>query len=339
MKEDLRKKVFIIAEAGVNHNGQLDLAFHLIDAAIAAGADAVKFQTFKAETLVSRQAPKAGYQLLTTDKNQSQYDMLKHLELSPKDHQKLFTYCQQKKIYFLSSPFDLSAIDFLNHLGLDIFKIPSGEITHLPYLEKIGQLNKQVFLSTGMATLDEVKTAVHILMSAGTPREKITVLHCNTQYPTPYQDVNLKALITMKNSLQVATGYSDHTPGIEIPIAAVALGAEVIEKHFTLDRNMTGPDHQASIEPTEFKQMVQAIRHIETALGTGLKIPSPSEKQNIPIVRKSIVAAIDIKKDEQFSTSNIIAKRPALGLSPMEWYRVIGQKAPRDFKKDEPIEI
>ena len=332
-------KTFIIAEAGVNHNGSIELAFKLIDAAKEAGTDAVKFQSFKADNLVSKKADKAEYQKKTTDINESQYEMIKKLELSVDDHKKLMEYCNKVGIQFLSSPFDLDSIDLLNELGLEIFKIPSGEIINLPYLRKIGKLNKNVILSSGMSDLGEIEDALDALIPNGTDKEKITILHCNTEYPTPYEDVNLNAMLTIKNSFGVKVGYSDHTKGIEIPIAAVALGAEVIEKHFTLDRNMEGPDHKASLEPNELKQMVSAIRNIEKALGNGIKKPSKSELKNKSIARKSLIAITDIKKGEFFTEENVGVKRPGTGISPMRWDEVIGKNANKDFEIDDLIEI
>ena len=333
------KKVFIIAEAGVNHNGKLELAYKLVDAAVEAGADAVKFQTFKPEKVVSRFAAKAEYQKETTGLAESQLDMIKKLDLGYEAFVELKKYCDKKGIVFLSSPFDLESIDFLDQLGLDIFKVPSGEITNLPYLRKLGSLNKQVIMSSGMADLKEVKEAVDVLISNGTDREGITVLHCNTEYPTPFDDVNLKAMLTIRDELSVKVGYSDHTLGIEVPVAAVALGAEVIEKHFTLDKNMEGPDHRASLEPDELKSMVSAIRNIEKAMDNGIKRPSPSEMKNKPIVRKSIVAARDIRKGEAFTEKNLAVKRPGDGINPMRWNKISGRIAKRDFYADELIEI
>jgi len=334
-----RKKTFIIAEAGVNHNGSIEIAKKLIDAAKDSGADAVKFQTFKAEKLVSKKAQKAEYQKQHTDAGESQYEMIKKLEMSFLDHTKLINYCNRVGIKFLSSPFDLEGIDLLNELGLDTFKIPSGEIVNLPYLRKLGKLNKTNILSTGMADLGEIEDALDILMNSGTEKGKIIVLHCNTEYPTPYQDVNLNAMLTIKKAFNVRVGYSDHTGGIEIPIAAVALGAEVIEKHFTLDRNMSGPDHKASLEPNELKLMVTAIRNIEKALGEGIKKPSQSERKNINIARKSILASCSIKEGEVFSKKNVCTKRPGYGISPMRWDEVIGKTAKRDFSEDDLIEL
>ncbi|WKZ71056.1 MAG: N-acetylneuraminate synthase [Melioribacteraceae bacterium] len=332
-------KTFIIAEAGVNHNGSIELAFKLIDAAKEAGADAVKFQSFKADKLVSTKADKAEYQKQTTDASESQYEMIKKLELSVDDHKKLLEYCNKIGIQFLSSPFDLESIDLLIELGLGIFKIPSGEITNLPYLKKIGKLDKNIILSTGMADLGEIEDAIDVLTESGTNLKNITVLHCNTEYPTPFEDVNLKAMLTIKNAFKVKVGYSDHTNGIEIPLVAAALGAEVIEKHFTLDRSMKGPDHKASLEPNELKQMVSAIGNIENALGSGIKKPSNSELKNKPIARKSLVAIKDIKNGEKFTEENVGIKRPGNGISPMRWEEVIGKTARRDFELDDLIEL
>lgn len=331
--------VFIIAEAGVNHNGQLSLAYELVDVALEAGADAVKFQTFKAEKVISKFAEKADYQKETTEQNETMLDMAKKLELSQTDHKDLTVYCQTKGIDFLSTPFDLESIDLLMELGLKTIKIASGEITNLPYLRKIGGLGKKVIMSSGMATLLEVKKALDTLIEFGTSKEEITILHCNTEYPTPMEDVNLNAMLTIRNKLGVQVGYSDHTLGIEIPIAAVALGATVIEKHFTLDRTLPGPDHAASLEPDELKAMVKAIRNIEKAMGDGVKMPSPSETKNIPIARKSIVAKKSIKKGELFSEDNLTVKRPGTGISPMEWDTVIGKAANRNFEMDDLIQL
>ena len=333
-------KTFIIAEAGVNHNGSLELAKKMIDAAVDAHADAIKFQTFAADRVVCRSAQKADYQKQTTDKAESQYEMIKRLELDADAHRELITHCRQKDIQFLSSPFDLESIDLLNELGLDIFKIPSGEITNLPYLRKIGSLKKEVILSTGMADLGEIEDALNVLTGAGTELKDITVLHCNTEYPTPMQDVNLKAMQTIKSAFPgVHVGYSDHTEGIEVPIAAVAMGATIIEKHFTLDKNLPGPDHKASLEPDELTAMVKAIRNIETALGNGIKKPSPSESKNMFIARKSIVAARDIRKGEPFSEENLTVKRPGTGISPMRWDEMLKMKALRNFNEDEIIDL
>jgi len=331
------RKIFIIAEAGVNHNNDLNMAFKMIDEAQKAGADAVKFQSFKARDLVSIDAPKAAYQNETTDRSESHYEMIKKLELSSDMHYRLKEYCELKKIIFLSTPFDLPSIDFLNNMGLKIFKIPSGEITNLPYLRKVGGLRKKIILSTGMSDLKEIKKAVGVLTDNGTKKKDITVLQCNTQYPTPYNDVNLKAMLTIGRRLGVNTGYSDHTPGIEVPIAAAALGATVIEKHFTLDEALPGPDHKASLSLEELKAMIQGIRNIETALGNSVKKLTASESRNKQVVRKSIVAAQDIKKGDVFTAENLAVKRPATGISPMQWDRLIGKKAGQDFKKDELI--
>ncbi|MCI7711629.1 N-acetylneuraminate synthase [uncultured Helicobacter sp.] len=332
-------KVLIIAEAGVNHNGDIDIAKKLIDVAAESGADIVKFQTFKSENCVSKNAQKAEYQLQTTNKQESQLDMIKKLELDLETHNILISYCKQKNIEFLSTPFDMESVDLLHNLGLKIFKIPSGEITNLPYLRKIGKYNKQVILSTGMANLGEIESAIAVLVDSGTKRENITLLQCNTEYPTPFTDVNLKAMKSLKKAFRLPVGYSDHTPGIAIPLAAVGMGAKVIEKHFTLDKNMEGPDHKASLEPCELKAMVQGIREIELALGDGIKQTSASEAKNKPIARKSIVANCAIKKGEILSESNLYTKRPAGGISPMEWDKVIGTKAIRDFEPDEMIEL
>jgi N,N'-diacetyllegionaminate synthase len=331
-------KAFIIAEAGVNHNGSIDTSRKLVDVAVDAGADAVKFQTFKTDQIVSITAPKAEYQIRTTGKRETQFRMLKKLELSEKAHHELFLYCKKKKIIFLSTPFDIESVDFLNKLGLGIFKIPSGEITNLPYLEKIGNLKKKIIMSTGMADMREIKDALKILIDCGTPKENITLLHCNTDYPTSMRDVNLLAMLTIRDAFKVKVGYSDHTLGIEVPVAAVALGATIIEKHFTLDKKMSGPDHSSSLEPKELKAMVEAIRNIEKALGDGIKKPSRSEMRNIHVVRKSIVAARAIRRGEVLSEGNITVKRPGTGISPMEWDKIIGGKAVRDFQKDEIIE-
>lgn len=330
-------KIFIIAEAGVNHNGNIETAKKLVDVAVEAGADAVKFQTFKAENLVCRDARKADYQMETTDQAESQFDMLKKLELTSDMHEQLMKYCRQKGIMFLSTPFDIDSMHYLISLGVDIIKLPSGEITNYPLLREAGRTGKRVILSSGMSTLNEVSEAVQILKSNGS--SDVTVLHCNTEYPTPYADVNLRAMLTLKEKLNIPTGYSDHTQGIEIPIAAAAMGAVVIEKHFTLDKNMEGPDHKASLEPHELVAMIRAIRNIESALGDGQKEPSESEKRNIGIVRKSIVAKYDIEAGEFFSEDNLTTKRPGTGISPMQWDQVIGQRAKRKFQADELVEL
>ena len=329
--------VFIIAEAGVNHNGSIDLAKKLIDVASNAGADAVKFQSFKAENLATKNAQKAMYQKETTNIEESQFHMLKKLELSTEMHKELISYCRNKKIIFLSSPFDHESIELLEDLGLEIFKIPSGEITNLPYLRHIGKLDRKIILSTGMSNIDEVKNALDILINSGTKKENITVLHANTEYPTPMEDVNLRAMVTIGKELDIKFGYSDHTLGIEVDIAAVAMGANCIEKHFTLDCNMEGPDHKASLEPNELKAMVVAIRNIELALGKNIKKPSKSELLNIQIVRKSIVAKTVIKKGEIFSEKNLTTKRPGGGTNPMKWDEIIGTKATKDYNEDELI--
>ena len=330
-------QVYIIAEAGVNHNGSKEIAFQLIDAAKKAGADAVKFQTFKAENLVAKNTQKADYQKQTTDATESQFDMIKKLELDFGAHKELIAYCQEKDIMFLSTPFDHESIDLLNDLGLQIFKIPSGEITNLPYLRHIGSLGKRVILSTGMSNLKEVGDALDVLINAGTSKNKITVLHANTMYPTPMKDVNLNAMLTIKKEFGISIGYSDHTLGIEVDIAAVAMGARVIEKHFTLDKSLIGPDHMASLEPHELKAMVSAIRNIEKALGSSEKKPSPSESINLDIARKSIVANQYIKKCDLFTEKNISIKRPGNGISPMKWDWLIGSVAHKNYKPDELI--
>jgi N,N'-diacetyllegionaminate synthase len=330
-------RVFIIAEAGVNHNGSVNTAKKLIDAASSAEADAVKFQTFKVKSFVTKNAKKAIYQKKIKNETENQFDMLKKLEFSFEDHKKLINYCKSKKIIFLSSPFDIDSIDLLNKLNLKLFKIPSGEITNLPYLRHIGKLNKKIILSTGMSNMKEVKIALSTLINYGTKKNNITVLHANTAYPTPMKDVNLKAMLTLKKELDIKCGYSDHTLGIEIDIAAVAMGASCIEKHFTLDTKMDGPDHKASLTPAELKIMVESIRNIEKALGHGLKKPSKSELKNIDIVRKSIVAKKKIKKGEVLNEKNITTKRPGYGLSPIKWDQVIGTIAKKNYDEDEFI--
>lgn len=333
-------RTLIIAEAGVNHNGSLEIAERLIDVAAEAGADYVKFQTFKAENLVLKTAVQAEYQKRNLcGENGSQYEMLKQLELSPAQHQELIVYSKQKGISFLSTAFDLQSIEYLAGLHLGLWKIPSGEITNYPYLKKIAAYKEPVLLSTGMSDLSEIEEAVKVLTNNGLTKESITVLHCNTEYPTPMSDVNLRAMDTLCRELGVRVGYSDHTMGIEVPVAAVALGACVIEKHFTLDRNLSGPDHKASLEPQELKAMVQAIRNVESALGDGRKKITPSEEKNRTIVRKSIVTAIPIKAGEIFTEENVTVKRPGNGISPMRWQEVLGQRAKRDFQTDEPIEL
>lgn len=333
------EKVIIIAEAGVNHNGDMERAKRLIDAAKDAGADFVKFQTFKTELSVSKNAKKANYQIENSgDKVESQFDMLKKLELSEDTHHELINYCNEKGIKFFSTGFDDASLQFLKSLGFEVAKVPSGELVNLPYLRTVAKNFSKIILSTGMGNMDEVKAAYNVLIENGTKHENITILHCNTEYPTPMEDVNLKAMNAIGEELNVKIGYSDHTLGIEVPIAAVALGATVIEKHFTLDRNLPGPDHRASLEPDELKAMVTAIRNIEKAVsGSGKKEPSPSEKKNKAIVRKSIVAARDIKEGETFSEENLTIKRPAGGISPMKWDEVIGTKAKKDYKTDDQI--
>lgn len=330
-------KTIIIAEAGVNHNGDIQLAEQLIDVGAQAGVDFVKFQTFKTAHLVSKHAPKALYQKKKTSSNQSQYDMLKKLELDKKTHQHLIQYCQKRKVRFLSTAFDLESIDLLNNLKIPLFKIPSGEITNLTYLKKIGGLKKKIILSTGMATLGEIEDALNVLIASGTAKKNITILHCNTEYPTPWKDVNLKAMLTIQQAFGVDVGYSDHTLGIEVPIAAVALGACVIEKHFTLDRTMEGPDHQASLEPDELIEMVKAIRHIERAIGDGLKKPSSSETKNKIIARKSIHLAVDLKKGETIQEKHLIMKRPGDGISPMKIEEVVGKKTNKKLNSDHKL--
>lgn len=330
-------KSLIIAEAGVNHNGSFELAKQLVDKAVWAGADCIKFQTFNSKNLVSAQAPKAEYQKKTTDSNESQFDMLKKLELSHEQFTELKEYCNQNGIMFLSTPFDLESIHFLAELGVKTWKVPSGEITNYPLLRAIGKRKESVIMSTGMCTLEDVHAAVKVLNEFGTI--DITLLHCTTEYPAPYDSVNLKAMLTLQKEFGCKVGYSDHTNGIEIPVAAVAMGATVIEKHFTLDKNMEGPDHKASLEPDELKQMVQSIRNVESALGNGVKEPSDAEKKNIPIARKSIVAKCEIKKGDILTEENITAKRPGNGISPMQWNEIIGKTAVRDFSADEMIEV
>ena len=330
-------KTLIIAEAGVNHNGSIDMAKRLIEAAAEAGVDYVKFQTFKSEKLVSRHAAKADYQKANTGGEDSQLKMLQQLELSRDDHFLLIEHCKKCGIKFLSTAFDLESIEFLHSLNLDLWKIPSGEITNLPYLRSIAQKGGRVIMSTGMCDLSDIEAALKVLTSNGTPEENITLLHCNTEYPTPWNDVNLRAMHDIAKRFNVPVGYSDHTRGIEVPIAAVALGATVIEKHFTLDNNLPGPDHKASLEPHQLKAMVDAIRHIECALGSGTKQVSESERKNMAIARKSIVAATEIKKGELFTPQNITVKRPGGGISPMKWDEVIGTTASHDYQPDEMI--
>jgi N,N'-diacetyllegionaminate synthase len=335
----MKKPVLIIAEAGVNHNGDLALAKQLIDAAADAGADVVKFQTFSADRLVTRQAKKASYQSKATGNVDTQHQMLSHLELSASMHRELIAHCAKRKLEFFSTGFDIESVNFLISLGIKYFKIPSGEITNLPYLRHIGQFRKPVIISTGMATMSDVEAAIDVLEQAGTARSLITVLHCTTEYPTPFIDVNLRAMKSIEVAFGVAVGYSDHSAGIEVAIAAAALGATVIEKHFTLDKNLPGPDHKASLEPDELKAMVSAIRNIEIALGDGIKRITLSERLNKTAARKSLVAIKDIKLGEVFSVKNVAAKRPGSGLSPMTWDSLMGRKATRDFLIDELIEL
>jgi len=334
------ENVFIIAEAGVNHNGSLARAKEMVKVAARAGVDAVKFQTFKAEDLVTKDAVKADYQIKTSGENETQFEMLKKLELSYESHLELMAACKLNHVEFLSSPFDLTTIDLLKEMGIKKWKIPSGEITNLPYLRKIAFLGQEIILSTGMADLEEIKAAVSVFTIAGLSLEKITILHCNTEYPSPMSDVNLRAMQTIKDSFSgIKTGYSDHTTGIEIPIAAVAMGATMIEKHFTLDRALPGPDHRASLLPDELAQMVRAVRNIEMALGDGIKQPSRSEKKNIPIARKSIVAFCSIAAGEKFTRDNLTVKRPGNGLSPMRWDDIIGKTATKNYKENDLIVI
>lgn len=333
-------KVIIIAEAGVNHNGSLEIAKLLVDKAVEAGTDIIKFQTFKSEKLVSKSAKQAEYQQKNIGKQGgSQLDMLKSLELSEDEHRELLDYCKKNGIRFLSTAFDMDSIEFLHSLNLGLWKIPSGEVTNYPYLRKIAQYHEPVILSTGMCEMSDIEVAIKVLVENGLSVDQITVLHCNTEYPTPFKDVNLKAMLTIGDKFGVKIGYSDHTMGIEVPIAAVALGATIIEKHFTLDKKMEGPDHKASLEPDELKAMVTAIRNIELAFGTGHKSITESERKNLEAARKSIVASRQIKKGELFTEENLTVKRPGNGISPMRWDEVIGQIAKRDFVEDQLIDI
>jgi N,N'-diacetyllegionaminate synthase len=338
MKEGLFvNRTLIIAEAGVNHNGSLELAKKLVDTAKSSGADVIKFQTFISKNVISKNAPKADYQKKNHNIEENQLEMVRKLELSFEDFSKLNDYCKVKEIEFMSTAFDFDSIDFLDSLEMGTWKIPSGEITNLPYLIKVAKLNKPVILSTGMSTMEDIRSAVEIIKENGV--SDLTILHCTTEYPTPFEDVNLKAMNTIREEFNVNIGYSDHTKGIEVPIAAVALGATVIEKHFTLDRNMEGPDHKASLEPNELKAMVDSIRHIELALGNGMKQPAESEKKNMAVARKSIMASKDIKAGEIFTEENLTVKRPGDGISPMRWFDIIGKPATRDFEEDELIEL
>ncbi len=331
-------KVTIIAEAGVNHNGSMKLAKQLIEIAADSGADYVKFQTFKAENLATKTAKKATYQKNLTDSAESQFEMLKKLELTYDQHKELIDWCTKLDISFLSTAFDIESADLLRDLGIQLFKIPSGEITNLPYLRHIGSLGHPVILSTGMSTISEINAAIDVLNQSGLDRKKITVLHCNTQYPTPFEDANINAMLTIRDESKVKIGYSDHTTGIEAPIAAVALGAKIIEKHFTLSRDLEGPDHQASLEPYELKQMIGCIRNIEKAMGDGKKFPTDSEKNNIDIARKSIVAKTKINKGEIFTDKNLTTKRPGNGISPMRWDDIIGKVSKKNFNEDDLID-
>ena len=332
-------KTLIIAEAGVNHNGNVVLAKQLISTAAAAGADLVKFQSFITSKCISLRAPKAEYQIHGSDPSESQFEMVRKLELSKDDHDVLGAECQMQNIGFFSTGFDIESVDLLASLGQNLFKIPSGEITNLPYLRHIGRLGKPIILSTGMSNMLEIESAIKALEQAGTPRSKITVLHCTTEYPTPMRDVNLRAMKSIQTELGVAIGYSDHTLGIEVAVAAVAMGATVIEKHFTLDRNLSGPDHKASLEPAELKAMVSAIRNIEIALGDDVKQITPSEAKNILVARKSLVASKDIQIGERYSGENLTAKRPGTGISPMRWDEIIGLTANRNYAPDELIQL
>lgn len=332
--------VTVIAEAGVNHNGSIELAKQLVDKAVEAGVDFIKFQTFKAANLVTKKARQAEYQKNNIGgDDDSQYQMLKKLELTQEEHFELIEYCNQKGVRFFSTAFDFDSIEFLDSLHLGLWKIPSGEITNYPYIKKIAQKQGDVILSTGMSTSEDIQNAVDVLLKWGKTKDQITILHCNTEYPTPFEDVNLRAMLSIKEHFGTQVGYSDHTRGIEVPIAAVALGATVIEKHFTLDRNMPGPDHKASLEPDELKAMVSAIRNIEKALGSSEKKVTDSERKNIVVARKSIVAARNISEGEIFTEENLTVKRPGTGVSPMRWEEVLGTTAIRDFQEDELIEL
>lgn len=337
----MKNHVLIIVEGGVNHNGSIEIAKQLVDKAAEAGADIIKFQTFKSKNVVAKSAKQAEYQKrnIGSEENDSQLDMLKKLELTHENHQILIDYCRQRNIKFWSTAFDLDSIDYLHSLGLGMWKIPSGEITNYPFLKKIALYNEPIILSSGMCELIDIENAISVLLEFGVTKNQITILHCNTEYPTPYEDVNLKAMLEIKDKFGVKVGYSDHTNGIEVPIAAVALGASVIEKHFTLDKNMEGPDHKASLEPNELKAMVTSIRHIEDALGSGHKEVSNSERKNIAIARKSIVAVCPIKKGEIFTEDNLTVKRPGDGLSPMKWPDIIGSTANKDYTEEEQITL
>lgn len=336
----MSRHTIIIAEAGVNHNGSIELAKQLVDKAVLAGVDYIKFQTFKASKLVTKAAKQAEYQQKNIGKEgDSQFQMLKKLELSPEDHEVLIAYCKDKGIKFFSTAFDFDSIEYLHSLDLGLWKVPSGEVTNYPFLKRVAAYNEKTILSTGMCEMSDVRAAVEALYKNGLSKENLILLHCNTEYPTPFEDVNLKAMDALRKEFGVEVGYSDHTKGIEVPIAAVALGATVIEKHFTLDKNMEGPDHKASLEPVELKAMVSAIRNIEQAIGTGVKTASASERKNIGVVRKSIVAACSIKKGDAFTEENLTVKRPGTGISPMRWEEVIGKKATKDYEEDELIAL
>lgn len=331
------QSTFIIAEAGVNHNGDINLAFELVEKAKEAGADCVKFQTFVTDEETSKHAEKAEYQKITSGSTETQYEMSKRLELSFEQFIEIKKHCDRIGITFLSTAFDFSSIKFLNKIEMPFWKIPSSEVTNLPYLEEIGKTKKSVVLSTGMSSMQEIDDAIEILRKSGTP--SITLLHCTTEYPAPLDEVNLNAMITLKNYFNVEVGYSDHTDGIAVPIAAVALGASIIEKHFTLDKSLPGPDHKASLNPKELKLMIEEIRKVELSLGDGIKTPTPSELKNMKVARKSIVAKTRINKGDLFTVNNITVKRPGTGISPMRWYQILGMRALRNFDEDEEISI
>lgn len=334
------RSTYIIAEAGVNHNGSIDIAEELILTAVRSGADAVKFQTFSAKKMCSQTSPKAEYQQNAENQKESQLQMLERYELDRNDHIHLLSIARHHQIQFISSPFDDDSIDLLDSLGLNLLKIPSGEITNLPYLEKIGALKKDVILSTGMADLDEINSAIRILEKSGMQKKQISILHCCSEYPADFENINLNAIKTMTKFFPgIKIGFSDHSEGTSASIAAVAIGACIIEKHFTLDQTMEGPDHRASLNPEELKGMIRAIRQIEKAMGNGIKKPTSAELLNKKVVRKSIVAMQNIKKGEKFSQSNLTTKRPGSGLSPMEWHKVIGKTAKTDFRPDDLISL
>ncbi|MHB1016848.1 MAG: N-acetylneuraminate synthase [Coriobacteriia bacterium] len=331
--------VYVIAEAGVNHNGSLETARQLVDAAVAAGADAVKFQTFRATDVMVPDAPKADYQVSATGSDESQLQMVQHLALDESAHRELLAYCVSRGIEFLSSPFDAWSIDLLDRLGLATIKVPSGEITNLPYLRRIGALRRRLIVSTGMSTMDEVADALDALEASGTPLALVTLLHCTSEYPAPYDEINLRAMVALGREFGLPYGYSDHTLGNEVALSAIALGAVVVEKHLTLDRSMPGPDHAASAEPAQIADLIRAIRHIEAALGDGVKRPMPSELSTMRVARKSIVAARDIAEGERFAEENLTTKRPASGVSPMAWDRLLGRPASRGYRADERIDV